>query len=727
MKVSSLMPLVIISCIVVTVNAQEYINDTFSSWNNAGSGTNVWADGVQESVCFDGETRVFQFKQCIVNNIEVPADNSCTLGGMIIRNSNNGILTLPVLPNIGLIMIAREGKPVDRNCKLRLQYFSNGSWFDVERDGITATSGCEIYTFNYRSENEVQLRFQLEGNSATRLYWLYIEGIDEPGSRTPYVPDDNLPLPDESTVNLLDDKAATVAFETLVGISSYGWDPVNNGIYINWHREFTNRINNSGGGDWEERNTPTRHDTQNDVRALQHYYWFKYLHPETDYFDQAIKRLLPKVKSKFARPSSLKGWLYYVLLRLYEYTDNPDDKKFWEDAIIFWAENLYKTIDPELGIFVQENMGNCDCGTSTIYLDKAYRVDYQVHSGAALVDVGTRFNRPDWVAAGYRQVLTAYEQSFSEEYGLFGRIYLLGTNGWKKNADGEITVQYDYSAFQNKLWDGQSKVGEVSEEVDALIRAAEITTDPVIKQKFIEIATKMLNALRTQIIHDKQYGGFFQLMYIADSGDGRKAGELNGTKKEMRQASLLGTFNLANRLIGPYWQDLEKEMYHVLVNAFDEQPRGMYLPDIEISQNEMLNKYRKTLAGYTFMLNADWSLFTSSSKVLENWVSNESNSLILLGLFEYLTAKYKLNYNTDHISSTTMTTANTEKYFLIKEKVLHAHSAIRQYTLFDSTGKVVVNQKSNNQSFDMSHLCSGLYIAVGLLDSGNMAYLKIIL
>ena len=159
--------------------------------------------------------------------------------------------------------------------------------------------------------------------------------------------------------------------------------------------------------------------------------------------------------------------------------------------------------------------------------------------------------------------------------------------------------------------------------------------------------------------------------------------------------------SLANRLIGPYWQDLEKEMYHVLVNAFDEQPRGMYLPDIEISQNEMLNKYRKTLAGYTFMLNADWSLFTSSSKVLENWVSNESNSLILLGLFEYLTAKYKLNYNTDHISSTSITSANTEKYFLIKEKVLHAHNAIRQYTLFDSTGKVVVNQMSNNQSFDI--------------------------
>ena len=727
MKARLTIHLLITFCVILTANAQEYINDTFSSWNNAGSGTNVWADGVQESVCFDGETRTFQFKQCIVNNIEVPADNSCSLGGIIIRNSNNGILTLPVFPNVGLIMIAREGKPVDKNCKLRLQYYNNGSWIDVERDGITATSGCEVYSFNYRNKNEVQLRFQLEGNSATRMYWLYIEGTDEEGSRTPYIPDDNLPLPDESSVVLLDDKAATVAFETLVGISSYGWDPVNNGIYINWHREFTNRINNSGGGDWEERNTTTRHDTQNDVRALQHYYWFKYLHPETDYFDQAIKRLVPKVKSKFARPSSLKGWLYYVLLRIYEYTDNPDDKKFWEDAILHWGGNLYNTIDPELGVFVQENMGNCDCGTSTIYLDRAYRVDYQVHSGAALVDVGTRFNRPDWVAAGYRQVLTAYEQSFSQEYGLFGRIYMLGTNGWKKNAEGEITVNYDYSAFQNKLWDGQCKVGEVSEEVDALIRAADITTNPEIKQKFIEIASKMLNALRTQIIHDKQDGGFFQLMYIADSGDGRKAGELNGTKKEMRQASLLGTFNLANRLIGPYWQDLEKEMYYVLINTFDDQPKGMLLPDVETSQNEILNKYRKTLAGYTFMLNADWSIFTSSSKVLENWVSNESNSLILLGLFEYLTAKYKFNYNTDHILSTPMTTTNTQDYFHVKDKILHANDDIKLYTLFDSAGKVVMSHVNSSRPVILNHLSQGLYIVVGLLDNGDMKHFKIIL
>jgi len=620
--------LVFLSVLWKPVIAQEYINETFSKWNNAGSGTSVWADGSQVSVCFDDSTRTYSFKQCIVNNIDIPPLNTCTSGSILIRNSNNGILTLPVLPNVGLIMIAREGKEVIKNCKLRLQVNNNGTWVDVERDSVKALSGCEMYSFHYRSETEVQLRFQLEGNSATHLYWLYVEGTAQAGSRTPYIPDENLPLPDESKVVLLNDKADSIAYETLVGISSYGWDPVNNGIYINWHRDFPNRINNDSGGSYEQRDTPTRHDSQNDVRALQHYYWFKYLHPGCTYFDQAIKRLVPKVKNQYANPSLLKGWLYFVLLRIYEYTDNPADKQFWQDAILYWGNNIYNSIDPKLGVFVQTNMGNCDCGTSTIYLDSAYRVDYQLHSGAALVEAGTRFNKPEWVSAGYKQVLTTYDQCFVSNYNLFGRIYMIGTKGWKKDATGTITNNYDYSAFQNKLWDGTCKLGEASEEVDAMIRAAEITTDPVIKAKFIEISSKMLTALRTVPLHDIQDGGFYQLMYLADSGDGRKAGEVNGTKKEMRQASLLGTYNLANRLIGPHWKDMEREMYHLVNNSYDQNPRGMYLPNIEKTTGETLNKYRKSLAGYTFMLDDNWALYTSNS-VTQNWVSNESNSLIL--------------------------------------------------------------------------------------------------
>lgn len=707
------------------VIAQEYINETFTAWKNAGSGTSVWADGTQESVCFDDSTRTYSFKQCIVNNADVPPINSCTSGSILIRNSNNGILTLPTLPNVGLIMIAREGKEVIKNCKLRLQVNNNGTWVDVERDSVKALSGCEIYSFHYRSETRVQLRFQLEGNSATHLYWLYIEGTKEIGSRTPYIPDENLPLPDESKVVLLNDHADSIAYETLVGTSSYGWDPVNNGIYINWHRDFPNQINNSSDGTFDVRDTPTRHDSQNDVRALQHYYWYKYLHPESTYFDQAIKRLLPKVKSQYAHPSLLKGWLYYVLLRIYEYTDNPDDKQFWQDAILYWADNIYNTIDPTLGVFIQENMGNCDCGTSTIYLDKAYRVDYQLHSGAALVDAGTRFNKPEWVAAGYKQVLTTFDQCFVPQYNLFGRIFLVGNKGWKKDANGVITNNYDYSAFQNKLWDGQCKLGEVSEEVDAMIRAADITTDPVIKAKFIDISSKMLTALRTVPLHDTTNGGFYQLMYLVNSGDGSKAGAINGTKKEMRQASLLGTYNLANRLIGPQWKDMEREMYYLLIDSTKQNPRGMFLPNIEKTKGETLNKYRKSSAGYTFMLDDDWQLYTSNS-VTQNWVSNESNSLILLGLYEFLTAKYKYNYNTDFLSALPTVKNESKNAIYVVGNNLYLKEPASKLSIYDMMGRNISEHENPSNSMNISTLKQGFYIAKVVFNNGEIDQIKFI-
>ncbi len=440
---------------------------------------------------------------------------------------------------------------------------------------------------------------------------------------------------DESKVKLMSLRADTVAFETLMGISSYGWDPANKGILINWRRDLPDRVNNDSGGGYDDRNGETRHDTQNDIRALQHYYWFKRLHDGDNFFDEAIARLEPTVTAKFQKMSSKKGWMYYVLLRLWEYSGN---KPFWKNIIMQWGSNVYDQIDHDLGVYYETDMGNCDCGTSTIYLDKAYRVDHQVEAGAAMVDCGTRFNRPEWVDAGYRQVLTAYEQSFSEKYGLFGRIYLFGNSGYKKDASGTITNRYDYSAFQNKLWDGQCKLGEASEEIDALVRAAAITNRPEIREKFIEISIKMLNALQREGIHDKTYGGFYQMMYIADSGDGKKAGYVAADKKEMRQASLLGTYYLANQIIGNNWSEMQDEMLKLLTteNTKPKGQRGMYLPDTKEFSNLIVNGYRASTAGYPFQLNPDWSIYQNKT-VDENWVSNESNSLILLGLFQYMT------------------------------------------------------------------------------------------
>ncbi|MCL2649629.1 MAG: T9SS type A sorting domain-containing protein [Candidatus Azobacteroides sp.] len=711
------------TCTSFHCSAQEYINDTFQEWSNTPSG---WNDGTQTIACIDGETRTFSYTQCTVANMEISRD--CTDGAVLVRNSNNGWLVFPKLPNIGKITIAREGKTVDKNARFNLQVLNETTkqWSaTIEQDGTTATSGCEQYSFNYTSEDSVQIRLVCSGNSGTRLYWIYVEGL-EGGSGIPYVPADNVPLPDPATVALKNDKASLVAFQTLTGVAGYGWDPVNRGIYINWHREYPNRINSTSAGDYEERNTATRHDSQNDIRALQHFYWFKKLHDNTPYFDYAIRRILPTVKSRFARPSSPKGWMYYVLLRLRDNTDKPDDWEYWNAACRYWAGNVYNMIDPELGIYYNTDMGDCDCGVKTVYLDKAYRVDHQVEAGAALVHAGITFGNKDWIDAGYRQVQVAYEQTFVEQYGLFGRIYLLGKSGYTKDANGVVT-NYDYSAFTNKIWDGQAKLGEISEEADALIRAAGLAAKngyTEIAGLFEEIAGKMLTGLDKHILHDKTYGGFYQAMYVADSGSGIKAGYLSGDKKEMRQASLLGTYNLANRLIGPDWYAMEKEMYDLLTTPNTTPPKGMFLPDVQpklpFNDTDTINAYPKYLAGYSYQLDSNWDVYK-----IENWVSNESNSLVLLGLLEYLEAVQN-GYSNPLIHSTGINTPFNDNQIrvFVNDNTLNISGAVDKVKIFNIFGQTVDLLPAANEKIDISNYPSGIYILQATTPSGKIAQTK---
>ncbi len=716
--------------------AQEYINDMFRKWNNLGTAgsTNSWANGTQTISCMDDIDRTFSLQTCIVDNAYA-ASGACSNGAVYMKNGNTtlndtkgGYLVFPILPDVGRVSIMREGKAAGNYIRLEVKN-ANGQWEIKENDGITETKGCGRWDFSFTSSEPVEMRLFSVGNSAIHLHWIYVEGL-EGGSVEPYIPPTVVPtLPDESKVILMENKADSIAFETLVGISGYGWDPANKGILINWHRQYPDRVNNTSGGDYDDRNGQTRHDSQNDVRALQHYYWWKYLHNGNPYFDMAIARLLPTVKSKYAKTSSTKGWMYYVLLRLWEFTDNPADKDFWRSSVLSWGNNVMKEIDPTMGIYYSTNMGNCDCGLKTIYLDKAYRVDHQVQAGAALVDAGTRFNKPEWVAAGYKQVLTTYEQAFSERYGFFGRIFLLGNSGYTKNADGTKNPAIDYSNLTNKLWDSQVKIGEVSEEIDALMRAAEITTNPVIRDKFQEIATKMLNSLRNLGVHDKTYAGFFQNMTVATTDYNGAEGKVSGNQKEMRQASLLGTYNIANRYMDNQWPDMEKEMYYLLINENtlplvnkNTNPttfRGMYLPNIEKDKTGTINGYRKSLAGYSYQLDYNWS-------VMGDWVSNESNSLILLGIFEHLMAVQQ-GYNDSFIHGSPSGFTNTKTNDIrlwMENNTLNVSGTCNKLELFNIFGQSVALLPVTDGKFDVSSYPAGIYILQAVISSGKTVQAK---
>ena len=61
--------------------------------------------------------------------------------------------------------------------------------------------------------------------------------------------------------------------EVLDGANSYGWDDTHKGILINWRRDDPTQVQcNSKRCDTPDK--PTRHDPINDVRLLQHMYWY---------------------------------------------------------------------------------------------------------------------------------------------------------------------------------------------------------------------------------------------------------------------------------------------------------------------------------------------------------------------------------------------------------------------------------------------------------------------
>jgi hypothetical protein len=414
--------------------------------------------------------------------------------------------------------------------------------------------------------------------------------------------------------------AEQIVRNTLNAENSYGWDTKYKGILINWRRPDPAQVQCSPGK-CDAAGATTRHDPLNDVRTLQNLYWYKQRHPEDHSYDAAIARLLPTTRDRWGHSTLAKGYVYPVLLRLALYADSETERNAWATTLQGWAAANYKRLDPVMG--VQHNrQGNCDCHAETIFLDDAYRVSAQVENGAALVDAGTRFNHPEWVAAGYREVKVVYSQAFSQEYHVFGRIYVIS----------------DAKYGKNMLWDTQATPWDVSEEVDLLLRAGLIVKDPEIHKFFLDLASQMLTAMRDLPFHDKVHGGFFGSFLIADGHDKQRKGEIQNSGREARQLSLLGTFSLANLTLTPrnQWADLEAEEYQMVThdNNNAAQP-GMHLPDTVAAPAPLVNGYPASTGGYMYELTPEFALVPHRQGT-EDWISAEASNLALIGLQEWL-------------------------------------------------------------------------------------------
>jgi len=412
-------------------------------------------------------------------------------------------------------------------------------------------------------------------------------------------------------------EAEEIVRNTLNGMNSYGWDVTRKGILINWRRPDPSQVQ-CHPGKCEPADATQRHDALNDVRTLQSLYWYKARNPQDHAYDTAIARLAPSVHDRYDHTQLAKGYLYPVLLRLSEYADTPAERAGWAATMQGWAAGQVKHIDPAAGV-QHRPQGNCDCGAKTIYLDDAYRVGAEVENGAALIHAGSVFNKPEWVAAGYREVHVAYEQAFSKEYHVFGRVYVFSDKKYGKNL----------------LWDTQAEPNDVSEEADLLLRAGLVVKDHEMQQFLLNLVGEMLNALRTLPFHDKVHGGFVSAIYVADQYDGHKKGEVRASGREARQLSLLGTLALANRSLKPLnqWADLEAEMLRMTLHSIDDPQPGMRLPDTVEPPAPIVNGYPASTGGYMYQITPDFKLVQHPDGA-EDWISAEADNLVLIGLHE---------------------------------------------------------------------------------------------
>ncbi len=383
-----------------------------------------------------------------------------------------------------------------------------------------------------------------------------------------------------------------VVRQILLDENTNGWDSRYQGILINWRRDDLSLVNCSDER-CDKRGYTTRHDPANDLRNLENLYWYRSRHPTDPIVNYYIARILPTVKREWGQTTMPKGWLYYILLRLDRYSG---DHAYWGATLQHWLQAQYTTTDAVLGVHhapIDQIVSSTP--KMTVTLDDAYRVDLDLELGLVLVDAGTRYHHPAWIAAGRREVNIVIQQAFDTTYHLFNRVYLV----------------HDHRYGSHKVVDDEARMGENGQEIEALLRTGIYTKTAA----YLELAKEMLDALQVSPLHDTQHKGFYFKIFLR-SLQGHAAGKVNRSMKETRQLHMLPPLVLANRVFHKHWAALEAEMIHIATTDY-----ALFLP--------------APVPGYSYELLPDGHLFpcaTCQPAPSENWVSSEADNIGLEGL-----------------------------------------------------------------------------------------------
>lgn len=278
-----------------------------------------------------------------------------------------------------------------------------------------------------------------------------------------------------------------------------GFNPVTNGLYINWSMVDPSQVN------FTDHDT-TRHDALTDLRDLDGMERYEQLHPGDTSQQAGIARMYPVAISEFRGTSSNVGWVYWELLDIAAVTHDSA----WTADAASMAQAFSAAIDPTTGVVhehLTDNGNNCTDG---------YRVDATLERALMLVDAGKRFANTTWSQQGHRAYSVVRTVGLDPAYGLYAREVCKGS-----------------------VSDHQAKTEEQADEARDSILAGEAVGD----SGLIGDGIALLDALvgNSTGLHDTVDGGWCPLFDM-----GKKA--LHCGTKLSRQYLLLRTFHDADQL-----------------------------------------------------------------------------------------------------------------------------------------------------------------------------------
>ncbi|GCF10982.1 hypothetical protein [Dictyobacter arantiisoli] len=380
--------------------------------------------------------------------------------------------------------------------------------------------------------------------------------------------------------------------EVLQDMNAHSWDGQHQTTLINWRKSDPAQVN-CGPEHCDQRGHSTRQDSANDLRLLENMYWYRARHPGDTSLDTFIARILPTVQRGWGHTILNKGWVYFELLRMRDYSGAI---AYWNQTLQGWATSEYQHLDHTLGI--QHGRIDTSAGAVKAPLQDGYRVDHALETGLALVDAGTRFQHPEWITAGKRDVAEVIKQAYNPQYHLFGRIYLI----------------HDRRFGANRLMDTQARMGETGQEIEALMRTGAYTHT----NAYLSLAKDMLDGLEHSPLRDPVNGGFYFKIFLGPYM-GEKAGFVDKTIKEARQLHVLIAVHLANQVFHQRWLGLEQDLIHVATQR-------LFLP--------------APVPGFTYRIQLNGQLYPCPSCVaphVEDWVTSEADNIALEAMQTVLT------------------------------------------------------------------------------------------